>query len=224
MPNTTEEPKVEFSDRMKETIIENLGPVDDETLTHVDNDTVITPNGDRYVGIVKALRYLQCSKTHFYTVVCVNNKIKQKRMMKRVYFYEVDLIEIANANKIRTRKSFSEENMNERKDEKSEPKQNSTLKVLDDIVDLRKEASQLYRTNSMLFGTATFFLASSLFLGVGYWHDIKAHDVIIKDKTAEILNLNNTKEQLEQNFTKLKDENTALNLKLAGLQTKGDQK
>ena len=35
MPNTTEEPKVEFSDRMKETIIENLGPVDDKGINEM---------------------------------------------------------------------------------------------------------------------------------------------------------------------------------------------
>ena len=135
MENTTATPEVEFSDQMKETIAENLN----EVLTPVDKDTAITPNGDRYIGITTALRYLQCSKTHFYTVALTNNKVRQKRIMKRVFFNEVDLIEIANAYKIRKSSSFSSEGTNERKDEKQESKQNTSIAIVDSVLKEKEE-------------------------------------------------------------------------------------
>ena len=224
MENTTVIPEVEFSDRMKETIEENLN----EVLTVVDNDTIITPNGDRYIGITSALKALQCSKTHFYMDLCRKNTIRQKHMRKRVYFSEIDLVKVANDSKARFNSQNSTEPENNQNSEKREARASMQLDLIkgaiEDKKELKEQVALLLMKKEKLYGRMMFFVACSIFFGSAFvWALTYIHSVNAV-YTSEQEAVNERINQYEQMLNAKTAENNALNVKLAVLQAKGDQK
>ena len=224
MENTTATPEVEFSDRMKETIAENLN----EVLTPVDNDTMLTPNGDRYVGLSSALKALQCSKTHFYMDICRKNTIRQKHLRKRVYFSEIDLVKVANDSKASSSSQNSIDPENNQNSEKREARANMQVALvngaLEDKKELKEQVALLLVKKEKLYGWVMFLIAcSTLFvlvlIGSLIYFSLDKSFYRLENKS-----LNERINQYEQNLNAKIAENNVLNIKLAVLQAKGDQK
>jgi len=224
MENTTATPEVEFSDRMKETIAENLN----EVLTPVDKDTMITPNGDRYIGLGSALRALQCSKTHFYMDICRKNVIRQKHLRKRVFFNETDLVKVANDFKTKKGPRDSIEPKNDQNSEKREARANMSVALIEgtlkDKEELKEQVALLLVKKEKLYGRMMFFVACSIIFVSAFVWTLTEIGSVKSFYTLQNNTLNERISQYEQKLDAKTAENNALNVKLAVLQAKGDQK
>ena len=152
-----------LSDRMQEKIDENI----DSVLQRLDDETLVTPDGTKYINLKAAKRNARCSKTHFYVELLGKNQIRKRHLGGRVYFNEADILQ-AISNSVKTTKSkvFSEEPLNRRKDEKPNIEGKTTIvwvqSLLKEKEDLREQLSASNIRVEKANGMAMFYLASTI--------------------------------------------------------------
>jgi hypothetical protein len=220
MKNTTEIPEVKFSDRMTDLVDENLT----ETVTAVDSDTLITPNGVKYISLNSARKMFRCSKSHFYGNVLSGRGIGRRHLNRHVYYKEIDLINVANEFKKTEIPLFSKIP----KDGRIPENNNKGLAIVDLVIKekehLEKEVKLLYNLKAWLFGAVGVLTATSFLVCIENFNE--------KTSFSTILGVHESKEKiLGEQIGQLRQDNDGkwaeikfLQDKLAAIQAKGDQK
>ena len=156
------------------------------------------------------------------------NNIREKHWKKRVYFNEVDLIGVANSYKLSKSPDISIERTNSEKEEKRESRQNGPVALIRESYGqqdkLIERINIINERKQLFFGLMMFFISSTLFLGATFFYFSQSVDKENQLNNAEKLKLNDTKTRLEQIIEAKTVENNSLNVKLAVLQEKGNQK
>ena len=149
-------------------------------------------------------------------------------MRKRVYFSEIDLVKVANDSKARFNSQNSTEPENNQNSEKREARASMQLDLIkgaiEDKKELKEQVALLLMKKEKLYGRMMFFVACSIFFGSAFvWALTYIHSVNAV-YTSEQEAVNERINQYEQMLNAKTAENNALNVKLAVLQAKGDQK
>jgi len=223
MENTTEIPEVKFSDKITDLVDENLT----ETVTAVDSDTLITPNGVKYISLNLARKMFRCSKSHFYANVLSGHTIGKRHLNRHVFYKEVDLINVANEFKETEIPIFSKRPKDGHISEKKES-ENKGLAIIDLVIkekdELSKEVKLLYNLKARLFGAVAFLTATSLFLLWINFNEKTSFSTLLSVQTSEKKTLEGQLGRLGQDNNGKTAEIKALQDKINAMQAKGDQK
>jgi len=223
--------EVKFTDKMNETITENLRKTEEnlvELLKEVDKGTIITPDGTKYVSMPRSIELLQCSKSHLYSNLLPKANVRKKYFRGNVYFNEGDLIELSNTAKVHQDTVFSKTPENDKNDKKSEKSTSNAITVLDTLIkektELTNRINDLNEKNSVLTGEKMFSYASNLFLTILCLIFLTTAYCTYTVQQTKILNVDSNNVLLGQQIVAKTAENFALKEKVDLMQTKGDQK